>query len=61
MTNTSIRNYRDLHVWQRSMDLVLEADQTIEIVPVDRAGGSLSAAQAQFREAWLESKALVRR
>jgi four helix bundle protein len=24
MTNTTIRNYRDLHVWQRALDLVLD-------------------------------------
>lgn len=37
--------------------LVFEADQTIEIVPV----GSLTPDQQRFRDAWLESKALVRR
>jgi predicted metalloprotease with PDZ domain len=36
--------------------LVFEADAGIEIVPVERAGGSLTAAQRAFRDAWLGSQ-----
>lgn len=39
------------------LSMALEADPRIEIVPVEQTGGTLSAAQRQFREAWLSSKA----
>jgi hypothetical protein len=33
------------------------ADPTLEVVPVEQAGGMLSDAQRRFREAWLSSRA----
>ena len=39
MTNTSIRSYRDLHVWQRSMDLVLEIYDITKNYPDDERFG----------------------
>ncbi len=36
--------------------LVLEADPRFELVPVEQAGGTLTAAQKQFREQWLGSR-----
>ena len=36
--------------------LSLEEDPAQEIVPVEQAGGALTDAQKQFREAWLGTK-----
>src|SRR6185503_12449440 len=36
--------------------LVLEADRRIEIVPIERAGGTLTPDQKRFRDSWLASK-----
>lgn len=40
----------------RQVDLVLESDPRMEIVPIERAGGTLSVAQRAFRDAWLASR-----
>ena len=37
--------------------IVFEADSRVDIVPVERAGGTLTAAQQQFRDNWLGSRA----
>jgi len=38
----------------------LAEDQRLEMVPVEKLGGSLSDEQKRFRDAWLQSKATAR-
>jgi predicted metalloprotease with PDZ domain len=50
-----------LHYVRRSGEtvkttLTLEADPRVEVVPVEQAGGTLTAEQKEFRERWLGSK-----
>jgi hypothetical protein len=33
------------------------ADPTLELVPVEQAGGALTDAQRRFRDGWLSSRA----
>jgi hypothetical protein len=38
---------------QRTSSITLSEDPAFELVPVERAGGALTAAQRTFRERWV--------
>jgi hypothetical protein len=41
----------------KTTDIHIVADPRFEVIPVEQAGQTLSAAQRAFREAWLRSRA----
>ena len=46
-------SYVDRSGGQRTSKLVLAEDPTVEVIPIERSGQSLTAAQRAFRERWV--------